>query len=123
MKWHRWSEHEEMLKGERLQLSGGLLCLTVAPRRDLGTAVGDLIALIRSDGHVKDSVSDWDMLALFYIHSACHGIEQLHSSLKFSCLKIAQHKKGSYFQLVWISIAMWIKRAEVISTSWEFLNF
>lgn len=86
-----------MLKAESLQLLGGLLCLTVAPRRDLGTAVGDLIALIRIGWHMKDSVSDWDMLALFCFHSACHGIEQLYSSLKFSCLKIAQHKRRFRF--------------------------
>lgn len=92
-----WSEHEGMLKAESLQLSGGLLCLSVAPRRDLGTAVGDLIALIRIDWHMKYSVSEWDMLALFCFHYTCHGIEQLYSSLKFSCLKIAQHKRRFKF--------------------------
>lgn len=92
-RWHRWSEHKGMLKGERLQLSEGLLYLTVAARRDLGTAVGDLIALIRIDGHMKDSVSDWDMLALFYFHSPCHGIEQLYSSLKFVLLKNSTTQK------------------------------
>lgn len=96
-RWHRWSEHERMLKAERLQLSGGLLCITVAPSRDLGTAVGNLIVLIRIDRHMKDSVSDWDMLALFFFHYTCHGSEQLYSSLKFSYLKIEQHKRRFKF--------------------------
>lgn len=96
-RWHRWSEHERMLKAERLQLSGGLLYITVAPSRDLGTAVGNLIALIRIDRHMKDSVSDWDMLALFFFHYTCHGSEQLYSSLKFSYLKIEQHKRRFKF--------------------------
>lgn len=95
--WHRWSEHEGLLKAERLQLSRGFLCFTVAPRRVWGTTVGDLIALMRIDGHMKDSVSDWDMLTLFYFLCTCHGIEQLYSSLKFSYLKIAQHKRRFKF--------------------------
>lgn len=96
-RWHRWSEHEGMLKAERLQLSRRLLCITLAPRRDLGTAVGNSIALMRIDRHMKDSVSDWDMVALFYFHWTCHGIEQLYSSLKFSYLKTAQHKRRFRF--------------------------
>lgn len=94
-RWHKWSEQEVMLKAERLPLLGGLLCIIVAPSRDSGTAVGNLIALIRSDRHMKDSVSDWDMLvmAFFYLHCTClsgphHRIEQLYSRLKFSYLKI-----------------------------------
>lgn len=60
----------------------GVCC--VALSRDLGTAVGNLIALIRLDRHMKDSVSDWKMLvmALFHLHCTClsgpcHRIEQL----------------------------------------------
>jgi len=48
-RWHEWSEQQGMLKAERLPLSGGLLCIMVAPSRDSGTAVGNLIALRRID--------------------------------------------------------------------------
>lgn len=98
------SEQEGMLKAERLPLLRGLLCIIVAPSRDSGTAVGNLIALIRIDGHMKDLMSDWDMLvmALFYSRCTClsgprHRIEQLYSRLKFSYLKIARHKRRFRF--------------------------
>lgn len=57
-----------MDRRECLKLKGfhfwGVCC--VAPSRDLGTAVGNLIALIRLDGHMKDSVNDWDTLVVAF---------------------------------------------------------
>ena len=65
-RWHKWSEQEGMLKAESLPLLGSLLRIIVAPSRDSGTAVGNLIALIRIDRHMKDSVSDWGMLVMAF---------------------------------------------------------
>lgn len=85
----------------------GLLCITVTPNGDSGTAAGNLRALIRIDGHAKDLVSDCSTLVMaffffFNFHCTClsglrHRAEQLYSRLKFSYLKIAQHKRRFRF--------------------------